>query len=251
MLRAVLGPCVTKPSVRTLDPESVCTRVVARLIEEIACVDIAPDSPVWSDLQRGDEVIGELRVYRGRGRVQKVVSSRYTLTTPLVDSHSVVVFTRPESAVPHFSLESVRLGCEVHLYVDLLPKRDLAVSLAYLDRCYAPLSAVVSELERDPRFRSVPVSLRHRALLSPWHVLSLHDPRDLGGAQNYVDRYVSHWASLLRSTAPEFDSSPELATRDIVFRKTLFSRTVDPSWALRDRTIGRETVDRILAALSS
>jgi hypothetical protein len=242
---------VTKPSVRTLDPESVCTRVVARLIEEIACVDIAPDSPVWSDLKRGEEVIGELRIYRGRGRVQKVVSSRYTLAAPVVDSHSVLVFTQPESPVPHFALESVQLGCEIHLYVDLLPKRDLAVALPYLDRCYAPLSPIVSELERDARFRAVPVSLRHRALLSPWHVLSLHDPHDLEGAQSYVDRYVSHWASLLRSHAPELDSSPELATRDIAFRKTLFSRAVDPSWALRDRTIGRETVDRILAALSS
>jgi len=242
---------VTKPSLRALDPETVCTRVVARLIEEIACVDIAPDSPVWSDLEQGGEVIGELRVYRGRGRVQKVVSSRYSLRAPLLDAHSVTVFTRPESAVPHFGLDSVRVGGEVHLYVDLLPKRDLAVSLPYLDRCYVPLSEVCNELEHDARFSPAPVSHRHRALLSPWHALYTLAPSDLHAADSYVDRYVTHWASLLRSSAPELDSSPELAARDIVFRKTFFSRAVDPTWATRDRTIGRETVDRILAVLSS
>jgi hypothetical protein len=222
-----------------------------RLIEEIACVDIAPDSPVWSDLEHNGEVIGELRVYRGRGRVQKVVSSRYALSTPVLDSHSVIVFTRPESAVPHFALDSIRVGCEVHLYVDLLPKRDLAVSLPYLDRCYVPLSEVSSELEHDARFRPAPVSLRHQAMLSPWHALYTLEPSNLAAAEAYVDRYVSHWANLLRSNAPELDSSPELAARDIAFRKALFSRAIDPTWAHRDRIIGRETVDRILSVLSS
>lgn len=251
MLRAVLGRCVAKPSLRTLDPESICTRVVARLIEEIACVDIAPDSPVWCDLKRADDVLGELRVYRGRGRVQKVVSSRYALSSPTVDAHSVVVFTRPESPVPHFSLDSVRVGCEVHLYVDLLPKRDLAVSLAYLDCCYLPLSALCGELEHDVRFTRAPLSLRHRALLSPWHALYTLKPGDLEAAEAYVGRFLSHWATLLHSNAHELDSSPELATRDIAFRRAYFSRAVDPSWASRDRLLGRDIVDQILAALSS
>jgi len=242
---------VTRSSLRTLDPETVCTRVVARLIEEIACVDIAPDSPAWWDLTLLGEVIGELRVYRGRGRVQKVVSSRYALSSPSLDGHSVVVFTRPESPVPHFELDSVRVGCQVHLYVDLLPKRDLAVSPAYVDRCYAPLSELRGALEHDPRFAPTPTSPRHRALLSPWHAMYTLDPSDLQVAEQYADGYVSHWASLLRSTAPELDSSPELATRDIAFRKAFFSRSVDPVWALRERMIGRESVDQILAALSS
>src|SRR4051812_7676028 len=127
MLRTVQGRCVNMFVPRKPDPETVCTRVVARLIEEMACVDIAPDSPVWFDLLNGPQTVGELRVYRGRGRVQKVVSSRFSLSAPSMESHSVVVFTRPDSAVPHFGLDSVRLGSRVHLYVDLLPRRDLAI----------------------------------------------------------------------------------------------------------------------------
>lgn len=251
MLGSVRGRCVNMLSPRKLDPETVCTRVVARLIEELGCVDIAPDSPVWSDLVNGSEVMGELRVYRGRGRVQKIVSSRFALNSPSMDSHSVVVFTRPDSAVPHFGLDSVRLGSRVHLYVDLLPRRDLAVSLPYLDYCYLPLTDVRAELERDPRFLPTGAPLRHRALLSPWHALVTHDPNDLHAAEEYVDRYVSHWASLLQSTAPELESSPDLVARDAAYRKTLYSRTVDSSWAVLDRALGRHAVDQILAALSS
>ena len=241
---------------RKLDPETVCTRVVARLIEEIACVDIAPDSPVWQDLTHGLQVVGELRVYRGRGRVQKVVSSRFALgSTPHeasgLDSHSVVVFTRPESAVPHFGLNSVRIGSRVHFHLDLLPKRDLAVAPAYLERCYGPLTDALCELERDARFEPARPSHRQRALLSPWHVSCTLDPSDLGAAEVYVDRYVSHWAGLLRSDAPELDSAPELALRDASYRKLLYSREVDPSWGLLDRVIGDATVDAILAALTT
>jgi hypothetical protein len=241
---------VTRFPPRELDPETVCTRVVARLIKELGCVDIAPDSPVWRDLLHDGQNVGELRVYRGRGRVQKVVSSRFALASPVMDSHSVVIFTQPDSPVPHFGLDSVRLDSRVHLYVDLLPKRDLAVSLDYLDRCYVPLSDLQRELEQDPRFTSSVAPLRHRALLSPWHALYTLDPTDLGAAEDYVDRYVSHWASLLASNAPELRTDPTLIERDAEYRKTLYSREVDPAWSMLDRAIGRDAVDDILAALS-
>lgn len=233
---------------RKLDPEIVCTRVVARLIEELAAVDIAPDSPVWRDLMNGPENMGELRVYRGRGRVQKVVSSRFR--PPAMDSHSIVIFTQPDSPVPHFGLDSVNIGGRAHLSIDLLPKRDLAVSLAYLDRCYVPLTEVCRELEQDARFTPSSAPMRHRALLSPWHALYTLDPSDLAAAEEYVARYFSHWASLLRSDAPELASDPELVARDCIYRKTLYNRAVDPTWSMLDPIIGSEAVDQILATLS-
>jgi hypothetical protein len=251
MLRSVQGRCVTRFPPRKLDPETVCTRVVARLINELACVDIAPDSPAWRDLMHGQEIVGELRVYRGRGRVQKVVSSRFALGTPAMDSHSVVVFTQPDCPVPHFGLDSVQLDTRVHLYVDLLPKLDLGVSLDYLDACYVPLSDTRRELEQDARFTPSVAPLRHRALLSPWHALYTLDPSELGAAEMYVERYLTHWASLLRSDDPSLASQPQVAERDRRYRATLYSREVDPAWSMLDRVIGHSSVDAILAALST
>src|SRR5688572_30113365 len=144
----------------------VCTRVMARLIEDIGCVAIAPDSPAWTDLgEQGPNRSGELRVYRGRGRVQKIVSSCLSLPgsrggSGSVDSHSLFVLTQPESPVPHLLLDIARRGLRVSVHVDLLPKRDLAVSQDYLERCYEPLSAVHQQIEKEARFTLGHLSLR-------------------------------------------------------------------------------------------
>jgi hypothetical protein len=178
------GHRVTQTTDKELDPEMVCTRVMARLIEDIGCVAIAPDSPAWSDLgQEGPARSGELRVYRGRGRVQKIVSSCLSLppsahthgnAQPVprqpgsIDSHSLFVLTQPESPVPHLLLDIARRGERVSVHVDLLPKRDLAISHDYLERCYEPLSAVRQQIDQEASFTPGLLSLRQRALLSPW-----------------------------------------------------------------------------------
>ena len=153
---------------KKLDPELVCTRVMARLIEEVGCVVIAPDSPAWSDLgAEGAARAGELRVYRGRGRVQKIISSHLNLEATGVDAHTLVVLTQPESPVPHLVLDTVREGGRATVHVDLLPKRDLAVHPDYLQRCFEPLSESRQKVEDEPRFGPARIGPRQRALLSP------------------------------------------------------------------------------------
>lgn len=250
MLSTPPRPDVASPPERKLDPEAVITRIVARLIEELGAVCIAPDSPAWRDLTQSGRRVGELRVYRGRGRVRKIVSSHFTLSEPSIDSHSVAVFTAPESPVPHFVLDSVQVGAKVSFRLDLLPKRDLAVSLPYLDRCFAPLSDLCHELEVDPRFTRAAVPIRQRALCSPWMVLYSLDPQHIDAALGYVQRYFAHWASLLRSDAPELHASPEIAVRDAHHRKLVFSREVDPSWGTLDQALGKDTVDLLLHELA-
>lgn len=260
---------MTQTTDKELDPEMVCTRVMARLIEDIGCVAIAPDSPAWSDLgQEGPNRSGELRVYRGRGRVQKIVSSCLSLPPSeahahgagrthkgprqpgSIDSHSLFVLTQPESPVPHLLLDIARRGERVSVHVDLLPKRDLAVSNDYLERCYEPLSAVRAQVDLETSFTPGLLSLRQRAMLSPWGALFSLAPADLQTAEPIIARYLAHWASLLRSDAVELSERPELATRDSRQRRLLFTRAMDPNWDLLDKTIGSSSVDRILAALT-
>jgi hypothetical protein len=264
--RPGLRTIVTQAPERRLDPEAVCTRIVSKLIEELGCVDIAPDSPAWRDLLRNGQRVGELRVYRGRGRIQKIVTSHFSVDSlPPVDlpgspaasqpprgfeAHSVTVFTAPESPVPHFMIDSVRGGPKVSFHVDLLPKRDLGVALAYLDRCFTPLTEIRSELDADARFVESNPPLRQRALQSPWMANYTVEPELLGTAMGFIERYFRHWVALLRSDAVELTSAPEIAARDRQHRKLVFSRDVDPSWATLDRALGRETVDLLLAALT-
>jgi hypothetical protein len=242
---------VSQTTDKKLDPELVCTRVMARLIEDVGCVVIAPDSPAWSDLGgEGPARAGELRVYRGRGRVEKIVSSHLMLPADGVDSHTLVVLTHPESPVPHLVLDTVRSGARLTVHVDLLPKRDLAVSPDYLARCFEPLTAAHERVEDEARFALARTSLRHRALLSPWGALFSLEPRHLQIADAVIDRYLNHWIELLKSTAAELSAAPELAARDQLHRRLLFSRSADPIWSTLDRAIGVASVDRILAALT-
>jgi hypothetical protein len=242
---------VTQTMDRALDPELVCTRVMARLIEDIGCVAITPDSPVWSDLgTAGPDRAGELRVYMGKGRVQKIVSSCLQAPSAAIDSHSLVVLTRPESAVPHLLVDIVRDDARIHVHLDLLPKRELAISPAYIERCYEPLSGAHRQIEDESRFVTTRIALRQRALLSPWGSLFSVSASDLGSAEPFVDGYVTHWASLLRSDAIELAESPENAARDLTHRRLLFSRAVDPLWRTLDKAIGKGSVDQILAALT-
>jgi hypothetical protein len=261
--RPGLRTIVTQAPERRLDPEAVCTRIVSKLIEELGCVDIAPDSPAWRDLMRSGQRVGELRVYRGRGRIQKIVTFHFSIDgldgiagaqaasrgVPL-ESHSVTVFTAPESPLPHFMVDSVRVGAKVSFHVDLLPKRDLGVAAAYLDRCFAPLTEIRGELDADPRFVESNPPLRQRALLSPWMANYTVEPELLGTAMGFIERYFRHWSALLRSDAIELASAPDVAARDRQHRKLVFSRDVDPVWATLDRALGRDTVDLLLAALT-
>ena len=210
---------------------------------------IAPDSPSWQDLHARETRVGELRVYRGRGVVEKVVSAHFKLETPAIESYMVTVFTRPESPVPHFVLDVVRFGPKASFHVDLLPKRDLGVSLGYVDCCFAPLSQIRADLEQDARFAVGTAPLRQKAFLSPWMALYTHEPELLEVARSYVDRYFAHWSSLLTTRDPELELDPVVAARDAVNRKLVFSRELDPVWGMLDRALGAPTVDMLLSAL--
>ncbi len=237
-------------SERKLDPEAICTRAMARLIEQIGCVDIAPDSPAWEDITQQGKRVGELRVYRGRATVEKVVSAHFRLEAPAIDSCMMVVFTRPESPVPHFVLDVVRFGERASFHVDLLPKRDLGVCLSYVDLCFSPLSEVLEDITRDARFAPGTAPLRQRALLSPWMALFTHAPNELEAARSYVDRYFAHWCGLLRSDSPLLARDAALTARDEAQRKLVFGRELDPVWGMLDRALGAPAVDRLLQVLT-
>ena len=243
---------MTQTTEKALDPELACTRVMARLIEDIGCVAITPDSPVWSDLgSGGPQRAGELRVYRGKGRVQRIVSSCLRSSAPALDSHTLVVLTRPDSPVPHLLIDIARDAQRVHVHLDLIPKRELAVSPDYIERCYEPLSKAHHQIDDESRFVKTRIALRQRALLSPWGSLFSVASHELATAEPFVDRYLDHWATLLRSDAKELATSSEIAARDLFHRRLLFSRDNDPLWRMLDGAIGESSVDRILAALTA
>ncbi|MFD2352065.1 hypothetical protein ACFSTC_26595 [Nonomuraea ferruginea] len=86
--------------------------------------------------------VGRLRVLRPADEtvVDKAVAVGLVVPQIGLDSHMIFVFTRPGSAVPHFTLDSVA-SAEYHaMHLDLIPRAELAVNLEYLDACFLPLT---------------------------------------------------------------------------------------------------------------
>ena len=60
-----------------------------------------------------------------------------------LDSHMIFAFTPENSAVPHFTLDSVANGDNYAFHLDLIPRVDLATSLPYLDTVWDVLHTVI------------------------------------------------------------------------------------------------------------
>lgn len=242
-----------QPHSQDVDPETICTRVVSRVIEQLGRLDIAPDSPKWETLRGGQGNVGELRTYRGRRGVQHVVCAHLNPPAPPMDSHMAVVFTDPGSPVPHLVVDAVAFGERASFHVDLLPKVDLGVSPAYLAHCFAPLDGLVARMAEDGRLTPGTVPLGQQALLTPWSATYQVAPADLPVAMEYTQAYFDHWSSLLTGAWPAAatdEVDPQIAAgRSAKLRASLFSRAVDPVWGMLDRALSPAIVDRLLAVL--
>ena len=69
-----------------------------------------------------------------------MVTSTIVVPPIQLDSHMMFAFTPSDSAVPHFTLDSVRAGDHHAFHLDLIPRLDLGAHLAYMDACFTPLT---------------------------------------------------------------------------------------------------------------
>lgn len=236
------------------DAESICTRVVARVIEELSCIDIAPDSPSWSTLTHDGAKVGLLASYRGRSGIRRMVSFDVRVERPWLDVHYVAVLTDPESLVPHLLVSARGDGDETRVHADLLPRAPLSACAAYIECCYAPLEDARSAAFRDARLQTAELSEVQRCWGSPWALSCRARHAELEPAAVCVEAYTNHWARLMRQGTPfaaQRDAEAALSgvRHDAALRSHLFAREADPMWAPLEAAIGTPSVDMLLAAL--
>src|SRR6478735_687992 len=94
---------------------------------------------------RDGSYCGETRILVGDGVVKKVVYHAVVAEMIGLDSHMIFAFTDPESAVPHWTFDSVVAGGVHAFHLDLIPRADLGANLAYMDTVYGPLTATYDE----------------------------------------------------------------------------------------------------------
>jgi hypothetical protein len=223
--------------------------VEALSLEEALDNDGGPAMTLVSSM--GPDPVGALRRFDGDATVVYV---GITVEAIGLDSHMMFAFTPPDSAVPHFTLDSVQAGPHNAFHLDLIPRVDPGANLAYLDHCFEPLTEAHDSAREIDGLEAAHLSPRQWQLMSAWMLANRADDAGFAAIDPIVDRYRDHWLELMSDGLPDglVEAGPtELAARDGHNRAAIFNAEVDPVWAQIDRLLGEDTSADIRARLQA
>lgn len=229
------------------------TRIVDKLgLKEVTAADGGAYLPLISHAPMAQGAVGGVRVFKGAGICQLVTC---TIVVPAIglDSHMLFAFTDTEGAVPHFTVDSVRNGADYAFHLDLIPRLDLAVELAYMDEVFAPLTEQFKQHRELPGLKPAQIDPRQYAVMSPWMLVNRADEAAFRSTFAAVEAYLSHWFTVLErgvSATALGDTTPaQRAKRDDGHRGVLFNPEVDKVWKQITPLIGAEAVAKTIALL--
>ncbi|WP_067701455.1 hypothetical protein [Nocardia jejuensis] len=224
-------------------PTALSERTLETLRDTLG-LETVEDLPLTSAMS--PEPVGRLRVLRG-GPIDKAVTVDLVVPPIGLDSHMIFAFTGSDSAVPHFTLDSVYGGEYYAMHLDLIPRVDLAVHLEYLDAAYLPLTPLLEDAWTIEGVTAAAIGPRQRAQMSPWMVVCRATETAFHALDDTVHQYLDHWISLLDKGVPAVDA--DLPGRDRANRANLFSPEVDPVWARVSRLLGAQQCERVRGEL--
>ena len=240
-------------------PEALARKTRDRVIEafgltEVHADDNGPYLTLESHVPMAQGKVGEVRVYEG-GPLQKMVTCALVVPQIGLDSHMLFAFTPSESAVPHFTLDSVGAGEHCAFHLDLVPRLDLGANLAYMDEAYTPLTETCKTVRAMEGLSPAQLDIRQLAVMSPWMLVHRATQDAFAKIDDTVDAYLDHWFSLLQKgisdTALEAVDSAMLAERDRRNRAIIFDPDVDKVWNQISGLIGSESSEALRALLKN
>lgn len=232
----------------------LCDHNVATIAErlelvEVPGVDGGPAMTLTSPMS--PEPVGSLRRFERAG-VATLVYVGITVPMISLDSHMLYAFTPADSAVPHFTLDSVQTalppeagGGEIYAFhIDLNPRIDPGVNPAYLEHCYVPLNEARTRGLAIEGVTAADLQPLQWQVMSSWMMANRATPGAFAEIGDVVAAYRDHWFGLVADGVPSSvlgGTTPEqIAERDTVSRDTIFSAEVDPVWNNIARLLGDE-----------
>ncbi len=242
---------------------NLCLGVVDSIVDRLGLVPVAGETAEAVRVLRSpmvpDAPVGHHRVWRGKGVDLQYIS----LTVPMIglDSHMLFAFTPPQSAVPHFTLDSVAGGgapgqvASYAFHLDLLPKMDLGAHLGYLRHCFEPLSPIRAAAQEIAGLEPAQLSPTQYAVMSPWMIVHRASEEAFTAVTPSVHAYRDHWFSLVENKVPvealDGVTLDQLADRDLRNRHIVFDPSVDPVWARVSQLLGAETAESLRTSLAN
>lgn len=240
-------------------PEALARKTRDRVIETLGLTEVHGDDKgpyltLESHAPMAQGKVGEVRVYGG-GSLQKLVTCALVVPQIGLDSHMLFAFTPAESAVPHFTLDSVGAGPHCAFHLDLVPRLDLGANLAYMDEVYTPLTETCKATRAMEGLSAAQLDIRQLAVMSPWMLVHRATAEAFSKIDDTVDAYLDHWFALLEKgvsdKALEAVDSAQLAERDRRNREIIFDPDVDKVWNQIGGLIGSESSDALRSLLKS
>lgn len=193
--------------------------------------------------------LGQVRLFAG-GPVQRLVSCTIVVPPIGLDSHMLFAFTADDSPVPHFTVDSVRNGEDYAFHLDLIPRVDLAVSLAYMDQVFVPLTEEFERHRELDGLTRAQLDPRQLAVMSPWMLVNRASETAFKATFDSVNRYLAHWFSLVENGVDASGvSGGQIAARDAGHRAVIFNPAVDKVWNQITPLLGADTVQTIIGLL--
>lgn len=212
-----------------------------KLIKRLSLTEVK-NIPLTSPMM--PEPVGSVRIFSGE-KLSKAVYIGMSVPFIKLDSHMVFAFTKTDSAIPHFTLDSVNNDTTYAFHLDLIPRVDLGANLEYIDAVYDGLSEEFEKAGQIEGLSKAHLNPRQLAIMSPWMLVNRAEAEAFKKIGGSVDFYLNHWFSLVENGISEDVSkqfSPEYLTeRDRKNREIVFNPDVDKVWAQVDRLVGAET----------
>jgi hypothetical protein len=227
----------------------LCSHTLARIQDRFDLRETgAPHITLTNE--RMPQPVGSCRLFSG-GAVAKLVYIGLTVPFIQLDSHMLFAFTAPDSAVPHFTLDSVFGGEHFAFHLDLIPRVDLGVNLDYINAALHPLTDEFQAVKQLEGLSPAHLSPRQYAIMSPWMLAYRANEAAFAAIEKSVNVYLDHWFNLAENGLATETTAEALAERDRRNRAILFSPEVDPVWEKVDRLVGAEMSARLRRILQS
>lgn len=216
--------------------QSTLDKILARFPLEEVCGDVGG---AYKKLNSPMGYVGDMRIFKG-GAIHKMVYIGMAVPQIGLDSHMIFAFTPPESAVPHFTLDSVMNAPDFAFHLDLIPRVDLGTDLDYINAVYAPLNETYEATGKIEGLKPARLGPAQYAIMSAWMLVYRANAEAFEAIQNPVDAYLNHWFGLVENGVSVQADAAALAERDRLNRAIIFNPVVDRVWAQVDRLLGAE-----------
>ncbi len=232
-------------------------------LTEITTDDGGPFMPLTA-AAFGGAPAGSFRLWDGGDKLLKVAYTGITVEAIGLDSHMIFAFTKPESPLPTFTLDSVytRLppdndpnfpdgGDMYAFHLDLVPGCDLGINEQYLRHCYAPLTDRLDQVLDADGVYPAQLSPLQRAIMSPWMLVqrttaAAYEAEVFSAAEHYLE----HWLSLVDNGIEQIEIAGDHGTaRDAANREMIFNRDIDPVWKKIDMLLGEDVSNKMIDIL--